>query len=423
MSVRNPLRALSVATVATMVAGVALSQAAAAADGDYAMGGTAAATYINVLGGVVESGPTSSAQLQTTTVGVARSNRLATVDVAGLIHADALSTEVATSAVAGGQQITSTAKAAGVSLLNGVIKLDAVTTTSTAKVVNDAASYAGDTELVGLTINRKKIPISVAHNTTINVPGVAKVVVNQTEGELTSDVGAKVRSAGLEITLLKPVKNYKRGTVVVLTPTTAAIGPNVPSEGPPIGGLGYALKASVNVAGKIKVLAGPVAAQYVSGGGTGGKTVEQATARVNLAPLAKANVLGTAITASRRIDRGSVEVTARATNLVLLGGAITVDAVSSTSTVNRNRGDDDPTRAGSTTLVGLKIGGQAIKIDPAPNTTINVAGLGTVTLNQQINTADGLLVRALDVKLGKPSGGVPAGAEVEVAAAFASVGE
>jgi hypothetical protein len=423
MSLRNRLRLVSIGTVATLFAATFVAHPASAADGDYAMAGTASATYVNVLGGVVESGPTSTSQLQTISVSRSNSNQLASVDLAGLLHAEALSTDVATSSVLGGQQITSTARAAGVSLLNGLIKLNAVTTSSTAKVVNGLASYSGGTELVGLVVNNRKIPINVAKNTTINVPGVVKVVVNQTSGENTSDAGAKVNSAGLEVTLLKPVKNYKQGTVVVVTPTAAAIAPDVQTEGPPIGGYGHVVKASITAGNSVKVLAGPVAIQYVGGGGTGGRTDEQATLRVNLAPIAVANVAGTAVTASRTVTHGAVEITSRATNLRLLGGVITVDAVTSTSSVSRDSGAPEPTRTGSSSIVGLKISGKAIKVDAAPNTKINILGIGTLTLNQQVQTADGLLVRALDLTLGTASKGVPAGAEIEVATALAAVGK
>jgi len=412
---------IAIACLTVTMAAVGTLTPAAAATTDYAMSGSASATYINVLSGVVESGPTSTSQLNTVEVPAASTNTLATVDVGGLIHAEALSTEVATSVIADGQQVTSTAKAAEVRLLNGLIRLNGITTTSTARVVNDLASYSGDTELLGLVINNKKIPVTVGHNTKIEVPGIVRVVVNQTEGQNTSDSGAVVRSAGIEVTLLRPFQTYKKGTVVVITPTTATIGPKVPVDGPALGGLAYVLKAQVNVANSVKVLAGPVAAHYLAGGGTAGQTVEQGTVKVNLSPIAKANVVGTEATGSRRSDFGSAEMTAKVTGLSLLNGIITADVVRASSAVSRDAGADQPTRDGSVTLVGLKINGKPVGLDPSPNTKLAIPGVGTLTLNQQVEADDGLTVRALDLVLGKPLLGLPVGAHVEVSVAIASV--
>ena len=66
------------------------------------------------------------------------------------------------------------------------------------------------------------------------------------------------------------------------------------------------------------------------------------------------------------------------------------------------------------------IGGKPIALTTAPNTVLNL-GIGKVTINQQIKSAKQITVRALDIVLGKAGYGLPAGAEVRVAVAIASV--
>jgi hypothetical protein len=75
---------------------------------------------------------------------------------------------------------TMTAEIGAVDLLDGLIELDAVT--STARVVkrgSKAPTKTGSAEIVGLTIGGDKIPVGVDPNTVVRVPGLVKVVINE----------------------------------------------------------------------------------------------------------------------------------------------------------------------------------------------------------------------------------------------------
>ena len=114
-------------------------------------------------------------------------------------------------------------------------------------------------------------------------------------------------------------------------------------------------------------------------------------------------------------------MSAKAGGINLLGGAITLDAIKTTSFAARDAGARQPTTSGKTEIVNLKIGGKPITIEPTPNTTIDVLGLGQVILNQQFRTANGLVVRGLVVVLSTRKVGLPVGAQVELATSLASV--
>jgi hypothetical protein len=420
MSPRSITRVVATAASVALTTTFFMTPAATAADVQYFYAGNAAGHYVDVLGGVVEDGPSASTQMHTTSVPASNSNTLAAVDIAKLLHVEAISTDTATSAIDGGNQVTATAKAAGVRLFDGRIRLNAVTTTSTVKVVNGIASFSGQSELLGLVVNGKKIPVTVSPNTTIEIPGLAKVIINQTAGENLSDAGAKVRSAALEVTLLKDVGDYQKNTVIVLTPTSVSASPDRPSDGSPLTGIAYALQATATVDDAVKVYAGPFARLQLPAGGTAGNQIEKSTVRLNVPNIAKADVLGSTVVGSRDPDKSSSEVSARAASVNLLNGAITVDAVKSTAKVNRAATASQSTSEGIVTIVGLKIGGKPVNIDPQPNTSIDILGLGTLVLNQQIKSPTGIIVRALDLTIGSEGKKLPVGAHLQVATSYAA---
>lgn len=420
MDPRTITRAVATAAAIALTTTVFATQPATGADSQYFYAGNAAGHYVNVLGGTVEDGPTASSQLRTTEVPTSTSNTLAGADIAKLLHVEAISTDVSTSAIDGGSQVTSTAKAADVRLFDGRIRLNAVTTSSTVKVVDGIASFASQSELLGLVVNGKKIPVTVSPNTTIEIPGLAKVVINQTSGENLSDAGAKVAAAGLEVTLLKDVGDYEKNTVIVLTPTSASMSPDRPSDGSPLTGIAYALQATATVGDEIKVYAGPFARLQLAAGGTAGKPIEKSTVRVNVPNIAKADVLGTTVTGSRDPEKSSAEVSARAVAVNLLNGAITADLVRSSAKADRAATAAQSTTSGTTTLVGLKIGGKPVNIDPQPNTSIDILGLGTLVLNQQIKSPTGIIVRALDLTITAKGKKLPVGAHLQVATSYAA---
>ena len=420
MDPRSITRAVATAAAIALTTTFFTTQPATGADVQYFYAGNAAGHYVGVLGGTVESGPSASSQLRTTEVPKSTSNTVAGADIAKLLHVEAISTDVSTSAIDGGSQVTSTAKAADVRLFDGRIRLNAVTTSSTVKVVDGIASFASQSELLGLVVNGRRIPVTVSPNTTIEIPGLAKVVINQTSGENLSDAGAKVAAAGLEVTLLKDVGNYEKNTVVVLTPTSASMSPDRPSDGSPLTGIAYALQATATVGDEIKVYAGPFARLQLAAGGTAGKPIEKSTVRLNVPNIAKADVLGTTVTGTRDPEKSSAEVSARATAVNLLNGAITADVVRSSARADRLATASQSTTTGTTTLVGLKIGGKPVNIDPQPNTTIDILGLGKLVLNQQIKSPTGIIVRALDLTITEEGKKLPVGAHLQVATSYAA---
>ena len=141
----------------------------------------------------------------------------------------------------------------------------------------------------------------------------------------------------------------------------------------------------VNVGNVIK--SGPTAQ---SGIGTGCGTTEvpahsqNTILTVDLPPVAITGVINTSAD-GEILQNGTLKATATADtyDAFLLGGLITADEVKAVSTITHDAGGFHTSAAGST-LVNLVVAGNVISANTAPNTSINLAGLGHVVINEQI---------------------------------------
>src|SRR6266481_3469802 len=125
---------------------------------------------------------------------------------------------------------------------------------------------------------------------------------------------------------------------------------------------------------------------------------------------------------------------AKAENVCVLpvNGSCTAFASAIISQANSSSGGGiSSSNTQGTSLVGLSVGGMSVSDNPPPNTTILVAGIGSVTLNEQTcdgggarpcagTTSSGIRVRAIHVIVDNPNAlGVPQGADVIVGEAHA----
>lgn len=420
---RTTARGGAVALLATAVASAAVlmpATPAQAAVTNQTLTGTAAGTRIVVLGGAVESGPTAASSLTTPYTGKSATNSLASVDVTGIASTGVLSTKVATSAITGGKRISSTARVAGLSLLGGLVKATAVESTSSVSVVNGIATPSGSAKFVDLAVAGTTIPLNVPKNFTVNVPGIAKVVINKAVGTQLSDNAARETGAGIEITLLEALAGHGAGTVVQVAPTAAAAVLPTPALGAPVGGRGYATRVTANVGGTVQVTSGPTGLATMPVGGTAGRDITNNTVGVHLGTIADAGTVAGTVNGSRTQAASRSTVSSRVAAVRLLGGLIKADAVTAVAQASKTS-TGSVVLSGQSKLVNLTIGGIVVPLNVAPNTRISVLGLVTVTVNQQIRTATGITVRALDVKVIGSGLGLPVGAHVEVATANAWV--
>jgi hypothetical protein len=114
-------------------------------------------------------------------------------------------------------------------------------------------------------------------------------------------------------------------------------------------------------------------------------------------------------------------VTSKLANLRLFpsltGGLVSATAIGSTSHVRLDGGT--PVTEGTLQFINLKIAGKVIPVDVAKNTTINVAGLGKVVINEHKELrvpgfSHAYQVTALHITLDTARAGLPIGAEIEI---------
>jgi hypothetical protein len=100
-------------------------------------------------------------------------------------------------------------------------------------------------------------------------------------------------------------------------------------------------------------------------------------------------------------NNGTITSSAEVESLNGLNGVITADLVSadSSSGQHTDQGNQNSARisSGGSFFTGLSVAGVPIQESPPPNTTIAVAGVGIVILNEQIETGDNLTNSSLTV--------------------------
>lgn len=353
------------------------------------------------VGGIVRSELTAASSLRVTEPGRSSANDIASVNLLnGLLTATGVTTRQRTTrTLSGGTMITSEAKIAGVKLLGGAITVDAIETKATATLNGDEVKRTGGTKLVNLKVRDNDLPITVPKNTTVTIPGLATVVLNEVKGQIGGDALIKSVATGIKITLLSSYGQLDKGAVIEITPTKAFIELPVPIDGVPVFGVSYSSRTRIQVGDAVKLNAGPTSAMIMPAGGTNGLTLTNATAKLNLPGLITAYGLSGSAKGTVTNAETKGTLTGNVADVSLLGGAIEVDAVTATANLALQNGGP-PTITGGSRLVGLTINGKSFPISVAPNTVVEIPGLVKVIINEQIKQTfpfNGIAVRALHI--------------------------
>jgi hypothetical protein len=419
--------AAATAVAAATISLQGLPQANAATE-TFAHAAFAGGTKITAVGTTISSDLTAESGV-TGKQPAADTNKVASVRVGGLVQTGAVTTDASAVRSGTGFKTTAHARTANVNLLNGAIKVSAVDTTSTAESNGtDPATGSSSTELVGLTIAGKKYPINVPRNTGVNIPGVARVTINASQ-TATSGESVVTQGAALYVTLLKARNGVAAGATIMLNPTYTLITPATdPEGGHQLGGGGVGAYAFAHVGDEIEAETGHLGSKMMPPLGTNGETLANTTARINLPQLLRVDGIESTVTGISTPALSEATVTSKLANLklfpTLTGGLITATAIGSTSHVRLDGGT--PITEGNLQFINLKVAGKAIPIDVAPNTTINVAGLGKVVINEQKELrvpgfSHAYQVIALHITLNTEKAGLPVGAEIQIGASQAIV--
>jgi hypothetical protein len=425
--VKSKFRIIAVGAASVLAASITASPPASAVSSAYAYFGATGGTQIQAVGTTISSAMTAMSQIGGFTTPKSTSNHVASVSAAPLASVGAVNTSEVAAAVGDGWKLTGHARTTGVNLLNGLIKISAVDTTTTTKF-DSAGGGAGssNTQFLGLTIQGKTYPVDIAKNTTISVPGIATVVLNY-QSVSVSDTGIATRGAGLVVTLLKSQATAAIGSTIVLNPSVNVVKIGSGPGGLPLGGAAYGSYVFSHVGDGIKAESGATAYEVMPGNGTGGVVLENHTARANLAGVLNTTEIASTAEglSSPALNYSKMSTRTADLNLFpsLFGAVIHADAIGTNASVVNDNGNTQMT--GGLQFVNLVIAGQKIPVDVGPNTTIHVAKLGYVTVNEQkewsLAWAHVKQVIGLHVVLDTSRAGLPVGAEIQIAVSQAIV--
>jgi hypothetical protein len=404
-----------VATAVTAVGLLAAPGPAGAADPAHPIIylGVAGGSKVTAIDGTVTSDLTAPSALQGILVPNSTSNNIATGHVGDVLDTGAITTDETASVHGSGADIVSHAKTLGVNLLNSLVTVDAVDTVGTAVFDGSTIDASTHTTFLNIKIANVDLPVRIPHNFTVNIPGVAKIVLDYS---LTYKTGEQVQTigAGIYIQLLHSFGSSPLSTQTYLNPTYAALSAHIPHLPVLLGGSAYGSRLSINAGDIVGIQSGRTAFQVLSAGGTSGQTITNSTAGVNIPHVLVGGAVQTTVRASKTNTTGDVYNTARIAGVNLFDGLITADAIKSTAHVHAYQ-DGHVAITDTVSLLNLTIGGHAIPVTVSPNTRINVADLGTVILNQQFGNSFDTNVRAIYIKLSTARAGLPVGAVIELA--------
>lgn len=373
-------------------------------------------SIIRAVGTTISSDLTAQSGISGTAVPNSSTNKVAGVKVDGLATLGGVETK--TSAAASGLdgvQLTSDSQTLAVSLLNGLITADAVKTRNTTTGSPNGITGTASTQFLNIKIAGVDLPVNIPKNYKVSIPGVATIVLNGSV-QTTQEGGILYNQGyGLGIWLLQPYAGAPTGSTIFLNPTFAALAPGIPVNQPQVGGFAYGTQVLVSAGSEVSGQVGKTAAIGTPPGGTAGKTSTNTTATANVPGVLKASAITSTTTATVSATAAEVTNTNEIAGVNLFDGIITADAIKVTAHSKKVNGV--LTRDLKLEFVNLKVAGNEIPVNVGPNTTINVAGLGKVVINEQIQTSNANRVRGIYVKLLEPKGGLGTGAEVEVAVA------
>ncbi|MBM7794165.1 choice-of-anchor P family protein [Paenarthrobacter ilicis] len=382
--------------------------------------GSAYGSYIFNTDKTLTSGPTASSSISCTgATGKSSSNTAAALTVPAVGNVGAATTSSKTLLTTTGKRIESRSTIAGTNLLGGLITAGAITSESTAEKDTTGANVGtnkttiADLKVLGVGVNANPGANTVLDLSVPLVGTVGKVTLNGQEKRLVNGV-FQVSTTALRVEVLKVgLPGIKAGTDISLGVTTANL--TAPQSGYFTGG-GFSTKASL-ANGLIN--SGPTALAYTR---CGAGTTSAKVAGLNIPGLATAGAASTTTTGVLTPQAKS-SVTNNIAGLNVLNGLIQVDAIKAETSATLPAGATAATLTDTSTFTNLRIAGlPAINASVAPNTVVQVAGLGRVTLHKVTRSSNAIVVTMIEVVLNQPIGALPTGSTIQIGYSNSGVG-
>jgi hypothetical protein len=330
----------------------------------------------------------------------------------GTTQTGSVSTSVAAIQQSGVTKTLTTAKTNAVNMLKGRI------TASRAKAVSstfrDGSGYhtsAAGSTLSDLVVDGKAFEVQPGPNTIVTLPDLGRAVFNEqfstTSGSLPFMVVNMIHVYVTQPNALQiPV-----GTEMIVSRAYSALKTNIPGV---LAGFAYGTKVGSSPSAQ----SSPSAIVYMPCLGTNGGVITNQTGTVG--QLGVFSVGSTLDTAQGTV--GSRDASGRLTSSVqavdLLGGLVTADAVEAVAHTVKSGGafafDDQGSK-----ILNLMVAGVPVSSAVAPNTRIDLPGIGTLWLHRVIRTPTSLDVRMIEIDVDQANAfGLEPGSVLQVAEAL-----
>jgi hypothetical protein len=348
-------------------------------------------------------------------VGIHRSNTVASVDGAPILTTGQIDTTADTKAISGGSAARTSADVHDASVLSGLITATELRSVSTTSV--DATGFhtsAAGTAGFGLVVAGVPISGTPAPNTVVSLPGFGSVTLNEQRSHVTAtSAQLTVNMIHVDVTESNPLVPV--GTQIIVS--HASSGLQQVSSTQSLDGQAYGSFAFV---GSV-VLAGRTAPVAMPCQGTGGNILTNAVSAVNVPPIVTSGTVTDTAQGTVSSTLASAETTSTVQSASLLDATVTANLVVADAHASSTGGSVTLSDEGSS-IVNLVINGTPYSGDPAPNTKVQLPGIGTLWLHRVIQTPNSIEIRMIEIVVTKDNPlGLQIGTDVRVAVAEASV--
>ena len=234
----------------------------------YAYGGSAYGS--SVLVGQVKLERSSYVPMCTTTTGYSKGANAAGVTLPGIGTIGAVTTRVRSSKSGNTKTSTTVSETAGLNVLGGLVSASAIKTVATASKTKSGYKTTGKTTLTGLSIAGIPVSVTPAKNTTVTIPLVATVTLNE------QAPSSKYGNRGISVVGLR-IKLFP-GNPLGLPTGSIAVGISKASihSASTAAPTARAYGTQISVGGLLK--SGPTAAVYLPCGGSSSSTLTNSVA-------------------------------------------------------------------------------------------------------------------------------------------------
>lgn len=374
--------------------------------------GSAYGSYIFNSDKSLTSGPTANSSISCTGMtGLTSTNTGGAINIASVGTVGAATTSVKTLLSATGKRFEGQSSTDGVNLLGGLITAGSVTSESSAeKSTTGAFTGANKTTIAALKVLGVPLGTNPAPNTVIDLKlplqgSLGKITLNGQDKRLVNGT-YQVSTTALRVEILKAgLAGLKVGTDIRVGVSTTTL---TPPQAGYLSGTGFGTKSLV-ASGLIS--SGPTALAYA-----------RCTGGSNLANAAGTTIVGlgtTGATSTNTVGVLTPELKSTVTNSVaalnVLNGLVQADSIKAETTASRAIAGGTITLKDTSSFVNLRIAGlPAINASVAPNTVVQVPGLGQVTLHKVNKLSTAIYVTMIEIVLNQAQGTLPTGSKIQI---------